>query len=478
VSHEQRAQPQLRDLAERPEAPRRQEQLSIERTLLASGVARLVGLPVTGVSNLIIARLITDAVGIEQFGAVMLIATLSQLLTFADLGAGAAVATASVQMDGGPAHTEQFRRTLLTALRTMLCSAGVLGLIAVGVGLFADWSSLLGIHDSETGSSVSVNVAAVVALLAFSASLPFALGEPVLRGSGRLHQAVLLTALSAPGALILTLALYALDWPPFAYALAIPLGALFGAMCCGAVAVRAVRGLVAGLGRQLFRPRRFPGAAIAATAVPMFVVMIGLPVALQSDRIIISHRVDAAGLSDYSYAAQLYTPIWSVISVAALALWPVFAARNNSGVNVRRRWLTCVALLGSAGLVSAIVFLLLGGVVIGWMSGGTATLEFPLLLSFAALLVVQSLHVGTGIMLISPRQLRFQSKCVVALVVTNVPLSWFLAPLVGPAGPVIASVVTVAICQLLPGVVVARRVTATPLPCGHGDFARSGGGEE
>ena len=78
---------------------------SISGFLLASGGARLVVLPVSAVCGLIGARLTTLAVGIDQFGAVMLVATLSQLLMFADLGAGAAVAT-------GRAKAHETRREL------------------------------------------------------------------------------------------------------------------------------------------------------------------------------------------------------------------------------------------------------------------------------------------------------------------------------------------------------------------------------
>jgi hypothetical protein len=95
------------------------------------------------------------------------------------------------------------------------------------------------------------------------------------------------------------------------------------------------------------------------------------------------------------------------------------------------------------------------------MSAGRSTAEWSLLLAFAALLVVQSLHLTTGIMLLTPRQLRFQAVCVVALVLTNIPLSWMLVPELGAAGPVIASAITVAACQLVPGVIVANRATST-----------------
>lgn len=433
---------------------------SIWRLLLASGGARIVVLPVSAVCGLVVARLTTLAVGIDQFGVVMLVATLSQLLMFADLGAGAAVATGRARAPESPSATEQFQRTMLTAIRTTLCAAVVLGFVAVVIGLLGAWPLLLGMRDVRPGTGV--DIAAVLTLSAFSVSIPFALGADILRGSGRLHEAVLLAGVSGPVSLALAGALYLVKAPTLAYALPVPVGALLGYVFAAVRARYIDRQIVGGLLRKVFQPKRFPGSAIAATAAPMFVVMVGLPVALQSDRIVLSHRVDPASLSDYAYVAQLYAPLWSVISVAGLALWPHFAAENLTPRAQRKSWLAGLAMLGVAGVIAASVFLALSPFAIQWTSAGTARPGWSLLLAFAALLVVQSVHLTSGIMLISPEQLRFQAICVVALVVTNLPLSWLLAGTLGPAGPVLASAITVAVCQLVPGVIVARRATSTP----------------
>jgi O-antigen/teichoic acid export membrane protein len=433
---------------------------SIWRLLLASGGARLVVLPLSAVCGLIVARLTTLAVGIDQFGAVMLVAMLSQLLPFADLGAGAAVATGRARAHDSESGTEQFQRTVLTAIRTTLCAAGVLGLAATMVGLLGAWPALLGLRDSHF--SGGVNAAAVLTLLAFSVSIPFALGADILRGSGRSHEAVLIAGVSGPASLAMTAALYVLNAPALAYALPIPVGVLLGYIFSAMRAQHTDKSIMSGLLRKVFSPRRFPGLAIAATAVPMFAVMIGLPLALQSDRIVLSYRVDAASLSDYSYVAQLYTPLFSVITVAGVALWPHFAADNMAPGALRKSWLTVLAILGTAGLLGAMGFLLLSPLAIHWMSAGTAHPGWSLLLAFAALLVVQSLQMSTGILLISPRQLRFQAVCVLALVITNLPLSWLLAGMIGPAGPVWASVITVAACQTVPAIIAATRATSAP----------------
>ena len=436
---------------------------SMGRVLAVVGGARILVLPLTGLCNLAIARLVTEAVGIDQFGVVMLVATLSQLLMFADLGTGAAVATARAQASETEGGLDNFRGTALTAIRTTLVSGAFLGVGAAAVGVIGAWPSILGFENDRLASSL--NVAAVLALSAFAVALPFAVGEAVLRGGGRMHEAVLLQGIAPPTALVLTIVLRQIDAPALAYALVLPVGALLAAICCAVRAWTVDRESVRSLISRALRPRRFPGLPIAATAVPMFVVMIGLPIALQSDRIIIAHRLDPASLSNYSYASQLYLPLWSVVSIAALAMWPHFASGAQDRAALRKGWLTGLLILSGTGAVMAACFLLLARYLIGWMSAGQGTPSWSLLTAFAALLVVQSIHVTTGILLIAPDKLRFQAFCVVALVITNVPLSWVLTPMLGAAGPVYASAITVLMCQLIPGVIIAARATrAHPSP--------------
>ena len=57
----------------------------------------------------------------------------------------------------------------------------------------------------------------------------------------------------------------------------------------------------------------------------MMVISMSLPIAFQSDRLVLSHATDSAQLAEYSLGAQLYGPALGVISSAGLALWPVFA---------------------------------------------------------------------------------------------------------------------------------------------------------
>ena len=376
-------------------------------------------LPLTGLVNLALARLVTTAVGVEAFGPIMLIATLSQLLMFADLGAGAAVATAAAQLATAADGATRLHRTMLTSLRTLAGAALGLSLLAVAVALGGGWAPLLGLRAGALGSAHAIEWTAAAAVVIFSVVLPLSLGEAILRGTGRMHRAILLAGLSAPTALVLVLALTGLHGPHMLYALTIPAGAFVGSLACFVSARRAIAFSLRGIVHELLRPRRFPGLKISAIAGPWFVIMVGLPIALQTDRIVISHRVSAVALSNYSYISQLYTPIWSVVSIAALSLWPAFATGDVEPRALRHRWLTSVKLLGGAGLVLAAALVLLSRVIVNWTSDGNAHIGTGLVLCFAGLLLVQSLHVGTGMLLIAPDQLRFQAVCVCALVITT-----------------------------------------------------------
>lgn len=72
-------------------------------------------------------------------------------------------------------------------------------------------------------------------------------------------------------------------------------------------------------------------------------------------------------------------------------------------------------------------------------------------------LVVKPLLITTGVTLVTPRQLRFQILCVIAPVLTNVPLSSMFVPQLGASRPEIASANTAVALQLMPDFNVANR---------------------
>ena len=73
------------------------------------------------------------------------------------------------------------------------------------------------------------------------------------------------------------------------------------------------------------------GERVFDTAWPMLIQMIALPLAMQSNRLILSHVSSVDELATYSLASQMFNPIFSVSIAASMALWPVFARARSRG---------------------------------------------------------------------------------------------------------------------------------------------------
>lgn len=425
-------------------------------TVVRSGGMRVLVLPASALATLLTTRLVIRAVGVAAFGIVSLVSSLSALLPFADLGVGAAVVTALASCRPGQVDRET-RLVLLTSLR-LLCASGlviVVGSAAVAAGGL--WTPLLG---SGRAAGSAGNWAVGCALLLFGLSLPLALGQRVLVGAHRSGRMVLLQGLTAPVTLGLSVLAAELGGGVVGFAVAAAGSTLLVGVVTTAAACR-VTGLSAvWFARRLPQVRSRPGRSVHRTAGPMFLISIGLPVALQSDRLVLAHRASAGALATYGLAVQLYLPLWSVLTSAGLALWPLFIARRGTGqAGLPHR---AVAGFVAAGSSLAAGLVLLGPAVAARVSGGAVHEPRHVFVAFACLLVVQSFQLPLGLFLTTPAGLRFQAWCVLLMVVVSLLASWLLASPWGAAGPVAGSAVAVLFCQAFPGLARTSRPSGQP----------------
>jgi O-antigen/teichoic acid export membrane protein len=420
------------------------------RSVIASGAARMGVFPLTAAMSLVSAGLVLDAVGTASYGVVLLVSTLSQLLPFADLGVGAAV-TRAVAGSEDPAHDPHVAATIRRSRRVLVLSGGVVVLIALVVGLTGHWASWLSLH----GRLEHPELVTVLTLVLFALSLSAGLGQRLLLGVSKNHIAVSASITAPVIALSLTIALHTADvttadW----YVLTFPLGGLIGSVGTSLIA-RRVTGIHAGW-------RGSVDARVMPTALPVFILTVGVPIGLQSDRIVISHRLTTGDLSEYALATQLFTPGSAVLGTAAFALLPVFVRRRAQGTPTRALWLRVVALFVSASAIVAGVVVLLTPVAARIVSHDRIRIGLDLRLAFGALLVVQICGLVTGMVLNDPAGLRFQACCSIVMLVANLALSWVLAgSSLGVAGPVIASVVAITTLMTLPIFLRGLRVTSS-----------------
>jgi O-antigen/teichoic acid export membrane protein len=421
------------------------------RNVARSGGVRLLVLPVSALLGIVITRLVIDNYGSAAYAQYGLLVGIAALLPFTDLGMSAAVMNAVAASDS-PGRDESVRRVIVTAVRVLIVSAVVLTLVALSITALGLWPALLG----SALRPDSGPVVALACLVLIALAMPVGIGQRILTGLGRNHVSIVVLGLQTP--LVLAVVLLLLGWgAPAGDAVAVvAYGAtLLLAVVCTVVAARALRPAAREVLRQIPRVRSYRGARVFDVAWPMLVQMIALPIAMQTDRIVLSHRAGSDVLAEYNLAAQMFVPIWAVVSSAGVTLWPVFARARARGE--RRSPLPMAAVFGGLAAVMAGAMALASPFLADLASGGAIELGGLLVGSFVVLMVLQGIKYPLGMYLTDARGLRFQALTIVAMLPLNVGLSWYLAGPLGAAGPVIGSVAGVACSQVAANVIYVRR---------------------
>ena len=414
------------------------------RLVMRSGGARMLVVPVTAILGIVNTRLIIDHFGSEAYAQFGLLVGIVSLLPFADLGVSAAVMNAIAASDD-PSRDAQARKVLATAIRVLVCSMAVLVTAGILLLVTGSWRPLLG-DGLLPGSGP---VVATLCLGFIAVGMPIGFGERILSGIGRNHVNVVVTGLRSPLVLLALLLLVTSGLHVGAYIPLVSYATTFAltAVVCW-LAARRVAPLVGHAVRDAFHVMTVPGGGVFAVAWPTLVQMTALPIAMQTDRIVLSHVSSVGELARYNLASQMFTPVWGVVNAAGVALWPVFAKSRA------KRELPTTSPQRAAvlfGLASAVLCLAIAGVA-PWLaaraSGGAVRLPVLLLGSFVVLMTFQAVKYPLGMYMTDPRGLRYQAFWIVLLLPVNLGLSWILALHLGAAGPVIGSAVGVFLCQV------------------------------
>ena len=412
--------------------------------LIKSTGARVVSLAIQGICAILATRMIIGSLGFSEYGYVILVAGIPAILSFMDLGVGAAVTNAL--SEGGGTDPEDFRRVINTALRTLLIAS--VGVITFSLGAYAMglWSRLLSISNS---TAFNADQAVTLVLLIFAVTLPLNVGASTLLGTGRNSQLIALRMIQPPTTLLLLWLTIRAHWSANTLPASWQLGTLITALVITFVAERSASvHLFSPIGKLMaFRP--LPGTQIRKTALPMFVIMLGLPIALQSDRMILSNRAGLTDVANYSVVATIQTPLMALVAAAGLSLWPHFA-HGRGRTELKTDFFQALLLFVSAGFIAGIGLLIFGPILAPFVSKGQATIGLLLFSTAAMVVLVQSAHTPAGMFLTDQAGLTFQAKTVTAMAIVNVGLSWILAGRYGAAGPYLGTAIAIATCQLGP----------------------------
>ena len=296
------------------------------------GSAALAKVAVMGSSGLLAvltSRLIIAEFGTDAYAQYGLLASFPTLLPFADLGIAAVVINA-VAGSKAVRTDEEVRRTLVTAVRILSGSGLIITLLAGLVTLLDGWPTLLGNGlAAEEGST-----AAFVCLAIFGAFMPLVVGQRILVGLGRTTSQIAAQAVVAPFMLLSVLAVTALSLPAgnflaiFSY-----LGNSLVSVVCLVLAHRHVGPQLGFAFRRVLQFRKYPGVPAFGLAWPMIIQMTALPIAMQTDRLLLSHLTTGGELAQYNLASQLFGLVLQTIAAAGVARGP-----SSPGPGQRAAW--------------------------------------------------------------------------------------------------------------------------------------------
>ena len=370
-----------------------------------------------------------------------LIATLTLVFPFADLGIGATVLSASAQLSG-PGRDPNAANVIRRAYHVVSAVAGVLIVLSLGIMAMDGWAALVG-FSSGPDDRWAITVAACI----FALTIPGALGLRILTGIGRLPLATLVVMICPAFALGVTAVLYMIGADGIWYAVSALGGLLIGEIVGTVAALR-----LCGLGWSAFSRvkghRR--GARLLAGSLWLFVVGVGSPLGLQTGRILLAHLSTPVQLSQYALMAQIYGLLWSAVSIAGVAYWPVFVKRRAAKENTVRMWWHITAGFCGIAVLATLVLVLLAPLAATVLSGGRIAVSTWLALAFGVLLVGQAAHLPSSVLLTRPNEARWQGLWSLLMAAVSLGLGAVAATRFGAVGVVFAAALAILAAQVLP----------------------------
>jgi O-antigen/teichoic acid export membrane protein len=416
-----------------------------------TATTKVLVMGLSGLLGIVTSRLIIQHFGTDAYAQYGLLTSLPSLLPFADLGIAAVVINA-VASSNSVRTDDYMRRTIVTAIRILLVSGGIIVLLALAISLLGWWPLLLGNGLLENGGSL----AAFGCLAVFGLMLPLTVGQRILVGLKKTNLQVASQSVVAPF-MILSIGAMIVFSVPADSAIAVFSYVASGlvSVICLIIAARSISPQLGAAFREVPRLRSVRGVPVIALAWPMLVQMIALPLAMQTERLLLSHLSTGNELAQFNLASQLFGVILQTIAAAGIALWPLYAkARARSRVESPLRpslWFLAGGLVLGGALAAVSPW------VVEFVADGRFALDLWLVLGFVVFVGLQATKYPLGMYMTDARGLRFQVLPIVLMVPLNLGLSWWMITWLGAGGAIIASAVSVAVCQVIPNFLYVRR---------------------
>lgn len=412
-------------------------------------IVKIILTPVVAIVGLFATRIAIGSLGANGFAIFALVVGLAALLPFADLGIGSAVMDTVARRDSLPPGTVE--DVLFRSARLLLIVGAIITSIAFLLSYEGLWGVMLGVQSSPV-----LDRAGGWALFLFSIGLTLSIGPRILTGLGKNHVVVALQALAGVTTLLLVLFARLVNGELVLYVCAPFLANLVSSIIGLILAFRNLDLPIGSLRARVRQPRGRQMYSLKRVALPMAVITVVLPVAYQSDRLIISHYATLKEVAAYSIAFQLFSTLMGLIASSAMALWPVFVESRQQSSLTRHSFFQLQLAFVGLGLVLAVSLLAGGQFAARIVSGGAVEVPRILLASLSLLLVLQAASYPMAVLLTDRPGLAFQARLHIIMLLVNFPLSLVLVNVLRTSGPVLASVVAISFTLFVPQLIRVR----------------------
>lgn len=417
------------------------------RSAILGPLYRILGTPVVALLGLANTAIIVRETGAAVFGLVALIATITLLFPFADLGIGATVMTAAAQLEGSAVESRA-ADVIRRSYHVLFGVAAAVAATALAVMAADRWTVLTGF---STGSEDRWAITAAACV--FALTIPAGLGVRILAGLDRVPLASLVQMSNTLFALAITGVLYLLGAPGIWYVLSALGGLLLGQIVGTLLALR-----LSGLGWSAFTSVRGTAPGLLRGTLWLFLTGVGVPVGMQAGRVLLAHFSTPVQLSEYALMAQLYAAGWVAFNTAGFAFWPIFVKRRGAVDATLQIWSRMTLIFAVAAAAAGVVLVLAAPWAGRILSGGRITISVALALAFGVLLVAQCTYLATSMLLTRPNEARLQALWALSMAAISVGLGIPAAGRFGAVGVVYAAVIAVVIAQVVPALLVVPRL--------------------
>ncbi|TDL37472.1 lipopolysaccharide biosynthesis protein [Kocuria rosea] len=405
---------------------------------------KALGLGLGLVANIGAVALLTSKFGVEEYAAYALIASLLFLLPFADLGLGAGIVNAISDVHAQRlsstvgANVVARSRALLAAISVVLIS---LSMLALGTGS-------LQLALGTLGQFPPAVLAAAVTISVFAFTLPFGVGNRILQGMGKVGLNVKLGLISPICTIALLTALYFMN-AHVSFFLMTPCISYFAVHVTTYVVAKKLCGLPKASARAACSRGGTQGFPLARTALPFFIVSIGMTIGFQSHRLIISHLGTPEAVAAYSLVAQFAGPVSAILATTGQNLWSRYRSTSPAERSSRRFFgdVALFSVLGSGSAILLIASVLIASYVI---AGGQISITSGLVASAAFYVLIVAMHQPGAMFLTDPRGLKSQAVMVLLVSIVSISGIFFAYPVIGLAAPYLIYALTVGCIQLVP----------------------------